>query len=118
MTLNLSPFTPRMLVSGDQLEEGSSGVRSSRKPLALVGHATIELAHRSSAQGVRLVIVCGPPSVHRVFTITGLTERLPFVDQPPISQSSGRRIRAWTVRSGTSYSAVRRVHAEARIPGS
>jgi anti-sigma B factor antagonist len=81
-------------------------------------HATIELAHRSSAQGIRLVIICGPPSVHRVFTITGLTERLPFVDQPPISQSSGRRIRAWTARSGTSYSAVRRVHVRARIPGS
>jgi anti-anti-sigma factor len=43
-------------------------------------HATIELAQRSAAQNIGLVIVPGPRSVQQVFEITGLTERLPFVD--------------------------------------
>jgi anti-sigma B factor antagonist len=49
-------------------------------------HAAIELAQRSAAQNVRLVIIPGPRAVQRVFEITGLLERLPFIDEQP-SQS-------------------------------
>lgn len=53
-------------------------------------HATFELAQRSSAQHVRLVIIPGPPAVQRVFEITGLTGRLPFVAQPPPGARAAR----------------------------
>ncbi len=46
-------------------------------------HATLELARRATAQNVRLVIIPGPPAVQRVFGVTGLTERLPFIDKQP-----------------------------------
>jgi anti-sigma B factor antagonist len=44
-------------------------------------HATIELAQRSAAQNVRLVIIPGPRAIQRVFEITGLIEELPFIRQ-------------------------------------
>jgi anti-sigma B factor antagonist len=37
---------------------------------------------RFRQQGGRLVIVPGPPAVHRVFTISLLDQRLQFVDEP------------------------------------
>jgi anti-sigma B factor antagonist len=37
---------------------------------------------RFRQQGKRLVIVPGPPAVHRVFTISLLDQRLQFVDEP------------------------------------
>lgn len=46
-------------------------------------HATIELADRSAAQNTRLVIIPGPSPVQRMFEITGLLERLPFIDARP-----------------------------------
>jgi anti-anti-sigma factor len=46
-------------------------------------HATLELTNRSAAQNTRLVIIPGPRSVQRLFEITGLLERLPFIDQRP-----------------------------------
>jgi anti-sigma B factor antagonist len=50
-------------------------------------HVMIELAGRSAAQNVRLVIIPGPRAVQRVFEITGLAERLPFLD----TESTGSR---------------------------
>jgi anti-sigma B factor antagonist len=44
-------------------------------------HATIELAQHATAEHIPLVIIPGAPAIHRVFEITGLTERLPFVDE-------------------------------------
>jgi len=35
---------------------------------------------RSRSDGDRLALVRGPQPVHRVFEITGITERLPFMD--------------------------------------
>lgn len=56
-------------------------------------HVTIELARRSSAQNIRLVIIPGPPTVQNVFELTGLTEQLPFIDeQPPDSRAARPRI--------------------------
>src|SRR5581483_10229646 len=46
-------------------------------------HVTIELAERSAAESVRLVIIPGPRAVQRVFEVTGLLERLPFIDEQP-----------------------------------
>jgi anti-sigma B factor antagonist len=50
-------------------------------------HVTIELAQRSAAQNVRLVIIPGPRAIQRVFEITGVAERLPFID----TESTGSR---------------------------
>ncbi|HKO26426.1 MAG TPA: STAS domain-containing protein [Solirubrobacteraceae bacterium] len=44
-------------------------------------HATLELTKRSAAQNMRLVILPGPERVQRIFEITGLLDRLPFIDQ-------------------------------------
>lgn len=41
-------------------------------------HGLIESHRRCDEQGIRLVIVPGPPAVQRLFEICGLTERLPF----------------------------------------
>jgi anti-sigma B factor antagonist len=46
-------------------------------------HVTIELAERAAAANVRLVILPGPQAVQRVFELTGLLERLPFIDEQP-----------------------------------
>jgi anti-sigma B factor antagonist len=37
---------------------------------------------RAREQGRRLLIVPGPEPVHRIFEVTGLTDRLEFVDDP------------------------------------
>jgi anti-anti-sigma factor len=44
-------------------------------------HATVELTRRSAAQNTRLVIIPGPRTVQWVFEVTGLLERLPFIDE-------------------------------------
>ena len=46
-------------------------------------HVAIELAQRCAAQNVRFVIIPGPPAVHRLFQITGIADRLPFIDEQP-----------------------------------
>lgn len=46
-------------------------------------HAAIELTKRSAAQNKRLVIIPGPGPVQRMFEITGLLEKLPFIDNQP-----------------------------------
>lgn len=45
-------------------------------------HLLIEAAARARAAGRRLVLVKGRTQVMRVFEITGLAERLDFVDDP------------------------------------
>lgn len=52
--------------------------------------ATLELAHRLAAQHIGLVIVPGSRAVQRVFEITGLNERLPFIDKQPASVRAAR----------------------------
>jgi anti-sigma B factor antagonist len=42
----------------------------------------LELEAGSQADGYELVIVQGPSVVHRVFELTGLEDRLPFVEDP------------------------------------
>ena len=54
-------------------------------------HATVELARRSIAQNVRLVIIPGPPGVHRVFELTGLAGQLPFLEEQPPSRAARPR---------------------------
>jgi anti-anti-sigma factor len=44
-------------------------------------HATVELAQHAAANHIRLVIIPGSPAVQRVFEITALAERLPFINQ-------------------------------------
>lgn len=46
-------------------------------------HAAIELARRSAAENVPLAIIPGPRAVQRVFEITGVAERLPFIAPQP-----------------------------------
>jgi anti-sigma B factor antagonist len=38
----------------------------------------------AAAGGRRLVVVKGPPHVQRVFDLTGMSERLTMVDEPPL----------------------------------
>ena len=54
-------------------------------------HATVELARRSIAQNVRLVIIPGPPGVQRVFELTGLAGQLPFLEEQPPSRAARPR---------------------------
>lgn len=54
-------------------------------------HATVELARRSIAQNVRLVIIPGPPAVQRVFEVTGLDGQLPFIEEQPPSRAARPR---------------------------
>jgi anti-sigma B factor antagonist len=83
-------------------------------------HATVELARRSSAQNIRLVIIPGPSAVQRVFEITGLTERLPFITQ---QQTGSRAARSRSARDGVAGSggppppngAGRRPHAAGAV---
>lgn len=60
-------------------------------------HATVELTNRSAAQNTRLVIIPGPPPVQRIFEISGILEKLPFIGnlsngsevaRPRVAQSS------------------------------
>jgi anti-anti-sigma factor len=44
-------------------------------------HTAIELAKRTRAENVRMVIVPGPRQVQRVFEICGLTDVLPFLQR-------------------------------------
>ncbi len=53
-------------------------------------HAAIELTRRAAAQNTRLVIIPGPEPVQRTFEITGLLERLPFVDERPHGSKAAR----------------------------
>lgn len=46
-------------------------------------HATTELTEHAAAQNTRLLIVPGSAPVQRLFEITGLLDRLPFVDKRP-----------------------------------
>lgn len=42
-------------------------------------HVVTDAVEQSAEQDTRLMIVPGPPSVHRIFEICNLTDRLPFV---------------------------------------
>jgi anti-sigma B factor antagonist len=53
-------------------------------------HATLELAEHAAAQNTQLVIIPGPRSVQRMFQITGLADRLPFVDKRPNGSTDAR----------------------------
>ena len=44
--------------------------------------AVIEAEHASSAAGTRFVVVRAPATVHRLFDMIGLSERLTVVDDP------------------------------------
>jgi anti-sigma B factor antagonist len=46
-------------------------------------HATTELAERAAAQHTRLLIIPGSGPAQRIFEITGLLDRLPFIDKWP-----------------------------------
>ena len=39
---------------------------------------------KAAAGGGRLIVVKGPPHVQRVFDLTGMSERLTMVDEPPL----------------------------------
>jgi anti-anti-sigma factor len=54
-------------------------------------HAAIELTQRAAAQNQRLVIIPGPGPVQRMFEITGLLEKLPFVEKRPNGAANGAR---------------------------
>jgi anti-anti-sigma factor len=53
-------------------------------------HATVDFARRSEATGSRLVIIPGPPPVHRCFEICGLTGRLPTIEPGALPERSSR----------------------------
>ena len=42
----------------------------------------VELDAGSRADGYELVVIKGPPAVHRVISLVGLEDRLPLVDRP------------------------------------
>jgi anti-anti-sigma factor len=66
-------------------------------------HATFELAQRSKAQHIRLVIIPGPPAVQRIFELTGLNKQLPFInEQPPGRAARPRSARDRAAGSGGS----------------
>jgi anti-sigma B factor antagonist len=58
------------------------------------------------AGGRRLIVVKGPPHVHRVFVLTGVSERLTMVDEPPDEAFSEHRAANPYRRSGS----VRSLH--------
>jgi anti-anti-sigma factor len=64
-------------------------------------HAAIELTRRSAAQHKRLVIIPGPGPVERMFEITGLREKLPFVEKPPNGSRVARRHTAQSRAAGS-----------------
>lgn len=45
-------------------------------------HVVVSAAKRCAELDVHIVIIPGPPQVHRVFEICQLTTRLPFASQP------------------------------------
>ena len=45
-------------------------------------HAIIDSAARAQRLGRRLVVLCGPPAVQRVFALTGTTAAVEFRDRP------------------------------------
>ena len=63
-------------------------------------HTCVELAHRSDAERVRLLIIIGARSVWRPFEICKLTERLPLVRAA--SRPADGYAEASRSRSGTS----------------
>jgi anti-anti-sigma factor len=64
-------------------------------------HAAIELTQRAAAQNKRLVIIPGPGPVQRMFEITGLLEKLPFIEKPP---NGSRLARPHGAKSGAAVS--------------
>jgi anti-sigma B factor antagonist len=46
-------------------------------------HLVLETHAAAREEGWELLVVEGPDSVQRVFEVTGLRDRLPFVDAPP-----------------------------------
>ena len=63
--------------------------------------AAIELTQRSAAQNTRLVIIPGPRPVQRMFEITGLLEKLPFIEKRP---NGSRVARPHSAQSGAARS--------------
>ena len=49
----------------------------------------LELNERAEQEGFRLALVRGPAAVQRVFEISGLDARLPFVDEPGAGPHTG-----------------------------
>lgn len=45
-------------------------------------HLAVDAHDRAVRTGIEFAIVAGPPGVQRTFDITGLSDRLPFVDVP------------------------------------
>ena len=45
-------------------------------------HAIIDATARAQRLGRRLVLLCGPPAVQRVFALTGTTTAVEFRDRP------------------------------------
>jgi len=66
------------------------------------------LRHERDARsgGRRLIVVKGPPHVHRVFVLTGVSDRLTMVDEPPDQAFSEHRDANPSRRSGS----VRSLH--------
>jgi anti-anti-sigma factor len=52
-------------------------------------HLAVEVNAASAADGFAFALIAGPREVHRVFEVTGLSARLPFVD--PRAVSNGGR---------------------------
>ena len=53
-------------------------------------HLVLETHAAAREEGWELLVVEGPDSVQRVFEVTGLRDRLPFVDAPPSLTPSPR----------------------------
>jgi anti-anti-sigma factor len=45
-------------------------------------HLAVEADAWAARNGTRFAIIAGPPSVHSIFELTGLSASLPFVDVP------------------------------------
>jgi anti-anti-sigma factor len=63
--------------------------------------AAIELTNRTAAQNKRLVIIPGPARVQRVFEVTGLLEKLPFIEKRPSWSRVARRHGAQSGAAGS-----------------
>ena len=66
-------------------------------------HVAIELAQRCAAQNVRFVIIPGPPAVHRLFQITGIADRLPFIDEQPTKSRASSSPSARNGKTGSGH---------------
>jgi anti-anti-sigma factor len=51
-------------------------------------HAIIDATARAQRLGRRLVLLCGPPAVQRVFTLTGTAAAVEFHDRPAAAAST------------------------------